>query len=409
MKKYKAVRKTTLITLLLSLFLVLSLSFASTVSAAPSTWVRQGNTSQKVVALTFDDGSDGTNYNRILDILSKHNVKATFFLTGQGTRNHPSVIRRTISQGHDIGNHSYDHPDFTEISVSQRQSQLSRTENAVRNATGGRTTMPYFRAPYGATNSSVLQTVGDAGYTYTFHWSIDTLDWQGHSATYVSNRVVNNIHPGAIVLMHTGAGASGTPQALERMIPALKNQGYRFVTVSQLMNRPGQGTGTGTTYTVQRGDTLSVIARRYGITVNQLAQANNISNVNLIRVGQVLRIPGRTTPTPPPAPVPSTTNYTVKRGDTLYSIATRYRTTVAQLVSLNNLSNASLIRVGQVIKVPRTTTTPPPAATTRHTVRAGETLYSIARRYNTTVARIVQVNGISNPNFLRLGQVLTIR
>lgn len=408
MKKYKALRKTTLITLILSLFLVLSLSFTQTVNAAPSTWVRQGNTTQKVVALTFDNGSDGTNFNKIVDTLAKHNVKATFFLTGQGTESHPSFVRRMASQGHDIGNHAYDHPDFTKISASQMQSQLSRTETAVKNVTG-RTTKPYFRAPYGATNSAVLQTVGNAGYTHTFHWSIDTLDWQGHSATYVSNRVINNIHPGAIVLMHTGAGASGTPQALERMIPALKNQGYRFVTVSQLLNRPGQGTGTGTTHTVQRGETLSVIARRYGITVNQLAQANNITNVNLIRVGQVLRIPGKTTPTPPPAPVPSTTNYTVKRGDTLYSIATRHRTTVAQLVRLNNLSNANLIRVGQVIKVPRTTPTPPPATTTRHTVRAGETLYGIARRYNTTVAQLVQANNLSNANFLRIGQVLTIR
>lgn len=400
MGKYKFIKKTTLISLLMTFFFTIILSFSPTAEAAPSTWVRQGNTSEKVVALTFDDGSDGTNFNRILDILTKHNVKATFFLTGQGTDAHPSVVRKMATQGHDIGNHSYNHPDFTQITSAQMQSQLSRTETAVKNATG-RSTKPYFRAPFGSTNNQVLSTVGNAGYTYTFHWSIDTLDWQGHSATYISNRVVNNIHPGAIVLMHTGVGASGTPQSLETMIPALKNRGYRFVTLSQLMNRPGQGTGT--TYTVRSGDTLYSIARRYGVTVNQLAQANNIQNTNLIRVGQIIIIPGTSTPTPPP----TTSSYTVRAGDTLYSIATRHNTTVSELVRLNNLSNPNLIRVGQVLRISGTTT-PPPAAT-RYTVRAGDTLYSIARRYNTTVARLVQANNISNPNLLRIGQVLTIR
>lgn len=128
------------------------------------------------------------------------------------------------------------------------QNQLSRTETIVKNITG-RSTKPFFRAPYGESNAAVLNAVGNAGYTYTFHWTIDTLDWQGHSATYVSNRVLNNIQPGAIVLMHTGAGASGTVQALDQMIPALKKQGYRFVTLSQLMKLPGQVPSTPTTGT----------------------------------------------------------------------------------------------------------------------------------------------------------------
>lgn len=415
MKTQVRTRMPVLVAIVIGFLLFWSLAAASVVHAAPSTWVQKGNTSEKVVALTFDDGSDGTNFNKITDSLAKHNIKATFFLTGQGAENHPSPVQRMASQGHDIGNHSYNHPHFPQISTSAMQSQLSQTESIVKKITG-RSTKPFFRAPYGETNSTVLNTVGNAGYTHTFHWTIDTLDWQGHSAAYVSNRVRNNIQPGAIVLMHTGAGASGTVQALDQIIPALKNQGYRFVTLSQLMKLPSQGPGTPTagTYTVKAGDTLYSIAVRYKTTVAALAKANNITNTNVIRVGQVLKIPG-TQPTPPPTTPPpaTTTNYTVKSGDTLYSIATRYKTTVAAIAKANNITNTNAIRVGQVLKIPGTQTTPPPTtpppATRTYTVKAGDTLYSIASRHNTTVSRLVQANNISNPNVLSVSQKLTIR
>lgn len=175
--------------------LLLFWSLTASVHAASSTWIQKGNTTERIVALTFDDGSDGTNFNKITDSLAKHNIKATFFLTGQGAEDHPSAVKRMAGQGHDIGNHSYNHPHFPQISTSAMQNQLSRTETIVKNITG-RSTKPFFRAPYGETNAAVLNAVGNAGYTYTFHWTIDTLDWQGHSATYVSNRVLNNIQPG---------------------------------------------------------------------------------------------------------------------------------------------------------------------------------------------------------------------
>ena len=290
MKKQRYIQKITLFCLLMFFFLVLSLSFSITTQAASSIWIKQGNTSEKVVALTFDVGSDGTNFNRILDILAKHKIKATFFLSGQGAENHPSVVQKMGSHGHDIGNHSYSHPHFPQLTTVQMQSQLSRTEKIVKQITG-RSTKPYFRAPYGEINAQILRAVGDAGYSYTFHWSIDTMDWQGHSASYVSNRVISNIHPGAIVLMHTGNGASGTPAALETIILNLKSKGYKFVTISQLMKRPSQPVpSTGTRHTVRAGDTLYAIARRYKTTVAKLAATNKITNINVIRVGQVLAI-----------------------------------------------------------------------------------------------------------------------
>ncbi len=418
MKKTLIFRNFLSITLIALLFF---LSIAPMASAASSKFITKGNTNEKVIALTIDDGSDGGSYSRILQVLDKHNVKATFFLTGSAAERHPSLIRQTVSKGHDIGNHSYNHPDFTKVFANEMRSQLSRTETIVKNMTG-KSTKPYFRAPYGATNQAVLNTVGNAGYTYTFHWTIDTLDWTGNSATTIYNRVMNGLQPGAIVLMHTGA-ATNTVAALDRMIPAIKNKGYKFVTISQLMNRKPAPTtpAPGGTYTVKPGDTLFIIARRYNTTVAKLAQANNIKNVNVIRVGQVLKIPG-TTPAPapkptPPKPAPIAKTYTVKRGDTLAAIARRHNTTVSKLAQANNIKNVNVIRVGQVLKIPGTTASTPapkpapkPAPSVKtYTVKSGDSLYSIARRHNTTVSRLASANQIKNVNLIRVGQVLKIQ
>ena len=397
---------------ILSLLLLFTLS-ATPALAATSQIIYQGSTSNKVVALTFDDGSDGYNIQSILNTLSANNIKATFFLTGQGAENHPQAIKNIVSAGHDIGNHSYNHPDFTTVATTEMTNQLTRTETIITNLTG-KSTKPFFRAPFGSYNSTVLQTVGNAGYTYTFQWTIDSLDWTGNSATDIYNRVINNIVPGAIVLMHTGYGANGTTAALPNIINQLRAMGYSFVTLSQLMNTTSTpGTGTGTSYTVKAGDTLYAIALRYGVTVQAIVNANGLTNANLIRVGQVLTIPGTGTPTTPTTPTTGT-SYTVKAGDTLYAIALRYGVTVQTIINANGITNANLIRVGQVLTIPGTSTpttpTPPttPTTGTSYTVKAGDTLYAIALRYGVTVQQIVTANNITNANLISIGQVLTI-
>ena len=397
---------------ILSLLLLFTLS-ATPALAATSQIIYQGSTSNKVVALTFEDGSDGYNIQSILNTLSANNIKATFFLTGQGAENHPQAIKNIVSAGHDIGNHSYNHPDFTTVATTEMTNQLTRTETIITNLTG-KSTKPFFRAPFGSYNSTVLQTVGNAGYTYTFQWTIDSLDWTGNSATDIYNRVINNIVPGAIVLMHTGYGANGTTAALPNIINQLRAMGYSFVTLSQLMNTTSTpGTGTGTSYTVKAGDTLYAIALRYGVTVQAIVNANGLTNANLIRVGQVLTIPGTGTPTTPTTPTTGT-SYTVKAGDTLYAIALRYGVTVQTIINANGITNANLIRVGQVLTIPGTSTpttpTPPttPTTGTTYTVKAGDTLYAIALRYGVTVQQIVTANNITNANLISIGQVLTI-
>ncbi|WP_269318319.1 LysM peptidoglycan-binding domain-containing protein [Exiguobacterium sp. KJ 601] len=394
--KRKGIRGAMALFILLAMVITQSIS----VSAAASKFVTSVNTTSKVVALTFDDGADGANTNKILDILAKNNVKATFFLTGSGANNHPQYIKNIAAKGHQLGNHSYTHPDFTKLTATQMKSELDRTEALTKSLTG-KTTKPIFRAPFGAVNSTVLSGVGAAGYGYTIQWNIDTIDWKGLTASQINTKVQTNIKPGSIVLMHTGAGAPGTPLALPTMISQLKAKGYKFVTVSQLLAY--QNTSTNKTYTVKSGDTLYSIARTYGVTVSALAAANNITNYSLIYVGQVLIIPG-TTVTPPPS---TTVKYTVKSGDTLYKIATMYNTTVAKIAAANNITNVNSIYVGQVLIIPTTTVTPP-TTTVKYTVKSGDTLYKIATMYNTTVAKIAAANNITNVNSIYVGQVLTI-
>ncbi|MGP4075986.1 LysM peptidoglycan-binding domain-containing protein [Halobacillus sp. K22] len=374
------------------LFMGSFLSFSIPVEASASKFVTKGNTSSKRVALTFDDGSDGTNISKILQTLSTENIHSTFFLTGSGTKDHPDSIRDIKAAGHELANHSYTHADFTKLSSAEIKRELDRTEATVKSTTGI-STKPLFRAPFGAVNSAVLTAVGNAGYTHTIHWNIDTLDWKGLSETEVYNRVVDNIVPGSIVLMHTGAGASGTPGALPDIIRSLKAKGYQFVTVSEILQlQPGSET----IHRVKAGDTLYSLAGKYEVTVNQIVKENNLVNANVIRVGQLLVIPGET-PNSPPAEGDS---YTVKAGDTLYSIAKRYNVSLNDLVEANQISNPAYLRIGQTLVIPKDMN--------MYTIKAGDTLYSIARRNGTTVQKIAEVNGISNTSLIYPGRELMI-
>jgi len=229
----------------------------------------------------------------------------------------------------------------------------------------------------------------------------------------------NLIFPGQVLIIREGTAPTGqtytvvrgdTLTAIARRFGTTVAELVRLNNISnQNLIFPGQvlvvreGTTpppTGQTYTVVRGDTLSGIAARFGTTVAELVRLNNIANPNLIFPGQVLVVSGTTTP--PPAGQ----TYTVVRGDTLSGIAARFGTTVAELVRLNNISNPNLIFPGQVLIISEGTT-PPPAGTT-YTVVRGDTLTSIARRFGTTVAELVRLNNIANPNLIFPGQVLIV-
>lgn len=168
------------------------------------------------------------------------------------------------------------------------------------------------------------------------------------------------------------------------------------------------------TYTVRAGDTLSEIAARHGTTVRELARLNNIRNPDFIRVGDTLQLPSRETNNQPPAGRAFDGRYTVRAGDTLSEIAARYNTTWQELARVNRLNNPNLIHPGDTLRVPGAGNNQPAnppnngAPRSTYTVRAGDTLSEIAAREGTTVRELARLNNISNPDFIRTGQVLQL-
>lgn len=192
-----------------------------------------GDTNEKVVYLTFDVGYDNGNLNDILDTLDKYNVRGTFFLTGDFVnRYHDLVIRLSLSN-HLICNHSYGHKNITKLSKSELKEDLLKLEEAYYSVTNKRLSS-YFRPPEGEFDNSSLKNVNDLGYTNVF-WSVAWIDWLTNNqkgAKYSYDSYVNNLHPGAIVLMHTVSSSNN--EALPKIIEYTLNLGYSFKTVDEI-------------------------------------------------------------------------------------------------------------------------------------------------------------------------------
>ncbi|ACZ37689.1 polysaccharide deacetylase [Sphaerobacter thermophilus DSM 20745] len=190
-------------------------------------------TDEPVIALTFDCGSDIGYTVQILDTAKEKDVRLTFGMTGAWAQANPDLVRRMVDEGHQLINHSWDHPEFTVIGSAQRADQLRRTEDVVRSLTGYEM-RPYFRPPYGSMNDSVLADLAANGYTYNIMWSVDTRGWQGRSIEAITHETLAGAAPGAIVLMHVGA-TSLDGLALGGIIDQLRARGYRFATIEEFV------------------------------------------------------------------------------------------------------------------------------------------------------------------------------
>ncbi|MBQ9766846.1 MAG: glycoside hydrolase family 11 protein [Lachnospiraceae bacterium] len=193
------------------------------------------STPSKMVALTFDDGPSTTTTTQILDVLDNYGVKATFFLIGQQINSSTqSILQRQNSSGHELANHSYTHSDMTSMSWSTIQSEISQTNNLINSYTGQ--TPKFFRPPYISVNSTMYSAIDMA-----FVQGIMCNDWEDStSASQRANTVLSSVSNGSIVLLHDYQGNSQTVQALPTIIEGLKNQGYTFVTMSQLFSYAGK-------------------------------------------------------------------------------------------------------------------------------------------------------------------------
>lgn len=194
--------------------------------------IQKGMTNNSYIALTYDagDGAAATSY--ILDTLEKHNIKATFFLTGEWIEKYPDIGRRIVDLGHEVGNHTFSHPDLTQVNKNIIVDEVVKTEKVIKRITNA-DCKPFFRPPFGAWNQEVLEAVGEIGYYYTIYWSIDTIDWQQPDVDVIVSRVIDNVKSDEIILMHLEY--FNTAKATEIMIPQLKDLGYKFVCVSELL------------------------------------------------------------------------------------------------------------------------------------------------------------------------------
>ena len=200
-----------------------------------SVFVEHGDRSCKQIAFTYDAGSGADGAAAILDMLKKHNLHVTFFLTGKWAEQYPDLAKRIVAEGHEIGNHSYSHPDLTAIPADEALQQITRADEVIRQITG-RSPRPFFREPFGAFNKAERGVVYKAGYTYSIYWDVDTVDWKFPGVEAEFKTLTEKTKNGSIVLMHLNVPDSAT--ASDRAIPVLEARGYKIVPVSQVLKCP---------------------------------------------------------------------------------------------------------------------------------------------------------------------------
>jgi delta-lactam-biosynthetic de-N-acetylase len=214
--------------------------YSSQYGEPTGSFIRGNPLADKCIALTFDDGPHPEYTPQILDILEEYGVKATFFVVGENASQHPDLVRRAIEAGHEIGNHTWSHKGMKSLSEKQISDEITKTHDFLKS------TFDYspvlFRPPGGGEYGNALKKTEEMGYKYVlWSWHTDPKDWKSPSAESITKAVLGTVEGGDIVLLHDYvSGVSSTPAALRQIIPSLLEQGYSFVTVSELLSQPSK-------------------------------------------------------------------------------------------------------------------------------------------------------------------------
>jgi peptidoglycan/xylan/chitin deacetylase (PgdA/CDA1 family) len=196
--------------------------------------ILNGDTTRKAVSLTFDDGPDNVITPQILAILKANNIQATFCYVGTQMQYFPEIVKQTTAEGHQIIDHTFDHPRMSELKPADMQNELSQGDGIITNLTGLQ--IKSMRPPYGDIDSSVVKEMKKEGKTIVL-WSLDSLDWADDPPDVLVTNVLDNVRPGDIILMHSLSNRSNTAAALPLIIKGLQEQGYSMVKVDQLTGR----------------------------------------------------------------------------------------------------------------------------------------------------------------------------
>ncbi|MFC0213450.1 delta-lactam-biosynthetic de-N-acetylase [Paenibacillus chartarius] len=192
-----------------------------------------GDTGKKELYLTFDNGYENGFTAQILDVLKEKQVPACFFVTGHYVKDQPELVKRMAAEGHIVGNHSWSHPDMSALPPERIKSELDKVKEAVAALTG-QTGMAYLRTPRGIFNERTLAVSKELGYTNVF-WSIAYKDWDTKAQrgkSYAFTQVVNQLHPGAVILLHSVS--KDNADAMGAIIDEARRQGYEFKSLDQL-------------------------------------------------------------------------------------------------------------------------------------------------------------------------------
>lgn len=191
------------------------------------------STEEKVVALTYDDGPNPPYTEKLLEVLDRHQVKATFFVVGKEAEQYPDTLKAMIAQGHELGNHSYSHAALIWKRPKFVWSEIQKTDQLLRNL--GVTQPIQFRSPFGFKLFVLPYLLSKLGKTNIL-WNVDPRDFEATDSQPIVDHVLANVKPGSIILLHDGGREClPTIAATEKLIQTLHAQGYRFKTVSELL------------------------------------------------------------------------------------------------------------------------------------------------------------------------------
>jgi len=200
-----------------------------------------GERGTKQLALTYDDGPNDPHTMRLLEVLAKHGVRATFFLIGRFVKQRPDIVRELVQAGHVVGNHTFSHPNLIFASEGRARLELEQCEQALNDAVG-KPVSQLFRPPFGGRRPGTLQVARELGLEPVM-WRVSGFDWRGKPAEYVERKIRKQIRCGDVILLHDGshvafgADRSQTVIATDHLIVEFKSEGYEFVTIPEMMAR----------------------------------------------------------------------------------------------------------------------------------------------------------------------------
>jgi len=242
----KKTQRAIIILIIFALLLVLGIA-VFTIFFDEVVIVRKGtiyhiNAINKLVALTFDDGPSPVWTTKILDELKKAHIKATFFMLGEHVAKYPDIARRVVAEGHEVGNHTYDHHILLYHTLDNLLKEINETQKVIKDKTGVKT--KYFRPPKAWLTAEEKKEIEGMGYKIIL-WSLNSKDWVTFDDKYIVKYILKNVRPGDIILFHDSGGvftAEGgnreeTVKTIPSLVEKLREKGFKFVTITELLNK----------------------------------------------------------------------------------------------------------------------------------------------------------------------------